>query len=623
MKQKKKSPSSSQGPSRNYFNPYETTSTSKRSHYTRSTYQEYRNSSSGMKSKQQVKKKTAVKPQSKGLSSSNVKKLSSQTKKASKKGQRVTQNKGAVNTKRMMNVEALTPEQRRMQMRKKKTELSRTQRLQMKRRRQLLFAFKIAFAMCATVGIVWGGMEVKDLLIRPTVSTQTVKVGTLDMSTLFDGIVFRNESVVYSEDQGNAKYIVAEGDKVEKDGIVYVLVDEENLASTATAQEDVDLKIYNEAENREATSGNQDQRYNLAQEVKAKFEEFYNNRYDGNTSNIYTLRSQLDSNVSNRTNLYTAEQEKNNQELVQLKQQIEANMENYQKGKVVTQSGIISYRMDGYETEDAAEAISNMTYQKYNQYRKATSVVRLAPSTLNKEDPIYKLVYNNEWYVVTYIDTKEDQWVEGQRYNLYFDEVTSKGIEFKLLSKKEEDNRTQLVFKTTNQIGSFLGIRDVSFSIGDKDLSGLKIPVQAIVELNLIKIPTAYCVTNNNVLGVYRKKGEITEFVPLQVQKVSDDMNYIIQDLTNASTLQLNDVIVESESGKTYQVTESETSSGVYVVNGQVASFKEIEILVQNGEYALVKNNAKSQLKEMDKIISNPKSIKKDQLLDDMKIQNE
>ena len=625
MKQKKKSSSSSKTPSPNYFNPYVTTPPRERGKVERlrprHTYQGTNPSSSGTKLKKQSSKKKASSVTKAPVTHIKSKKGTVSPKQTNKR-KSMSSNVAQAQRRRTQHLDALTPEQRRMQMRKKKAKMTMTQRNQMKRRRQLQFALKIIMVMGITIGMVWGGFMLKEMLTRPTVSTQLVKTGTLDTSTMFDGIVLRNEKVINSEEQGNAKYIVAEGEKVEKGGLVYVLVDEAKLAATTSEQEEVDTQIYNKAEKNAETSNNQDQRYNLDQEVKSKFEEFYNNRYDSSTSNIYTLRSQLDSNVSSRTALYTAEQEANYQELVQLKQQIATNLGNYQKGKVVAQSGIISYRMDGYETEDAVKAIGEMKYSQYNQYRKAASMVSLAPSTIDKEDPIYKLVFNNEWYVVTYINTKEDQWTLNQSYDLHFDEGTSKNIQFTLVSKKEEGERTQLVFKSTNQIGSFLGARNVSFTIGDKDTTGLKIPIQAIVELNMVKVPTAYCTTKDNAVGVYRKKGEITEFVPLQIQSQGTDMNEIVQDL-NDNSIKLNDVIVEPESGKTYQVKESEVVKGVYVVNGQVASFKEVEILVQNGDYALVRNSAKSELKEMDKIISNPKSIRKGQLLNDMKIQNE
>lgn len=623
MKQKKSSKSNAKtnvsNINRSYFNPYETSSSTNnarnaaRRNTTRSTY-------NGEKRKNSLRKiDTQVKVESKKQSGRKSRKTVNK-----KNAYSTPKSSQSIQIRRTNQKETLMSGQRRMPVRQRKPKtMNKSQQKQLKARRQMQFRLKVIAIMCMTVAVVWGGISLKESLIKPSISHQTVKVGTLDTATVLDGVIFRNEKIMTSEDEGYAKYIVAEGEKVQKDGIIYVLVDEENLATSTDAKEEVEAQIYNEAENKEATSNRQDERYNLDKEVKSKFEEFYNNRYDSSTSNIYTLRSQLDSSVTSRTDLYTSEQEKTNQELIALKQDIEANMENYQKGKAVTESGLISYQMDGFETEDAKAVIDALDYKGYSKYRRAGSVATLAPSYLSKEDPIYKIVTNNEWYVVTYIDSKDDQWTQGQSYNLRFDGISDQSIQFALQSKKEEENRIQLVFKTTNQIGKVLGLRDVSFTIGEEAHSGLKIPLEAIVELNLIKIPAEYVVTVNNVEGVYRKKNDNTEFIPINKQSIEEDMYYIVQDLTDLTKVQLHDTLILPEQEKTYEVTESEVSKGVYVINSQVAKFKEVEVLAQNEEYALVKYNSKSQLKEMDKIISNPKSIKQNQLLDDMKIQNE
>lgn len=621
MKQRKKTTSSPKIPQRSYFNPYETTP---REATSRNTYKQYAVSASSEEQKKKTQKSTSKKAPSRAAEANPKRpsKVSDQTKKVRKSNQSALKQQTRQKA-RPMSSEGLSPEQRRAQMRKK-VKVTKAQQLRLRRRRQYQTILRIGLVMCLTVSVVWGGIFLKEFLTKPTISTQIVKVGTLDTSNHFEGVIFRNEKVVYSEESGNVRYVVAEGEKVKKDGTIYVLVDEENLVTTTAAKEEVDSKLYKDAENDAALSNKQDERYNLEQEVKKRFEDFYNNRYESGTSYIYTLRSQLDSSVANRTNLYAAEQEKKNQELVALKEQLETNLGNYQKGKAATESGLISYRMDGNETENATQTMDSLTYDAYNKIRKSASTSTLGQSTINSGDPIYKVILNNEWYIVTYTEMKDaEAYTVGQSYMVNFDEPGAQAVSFSLASKKEEQNRVQLIFKTSNQIGDFLDSRAIKFSIGEKEASGLKIPNQAIVEQNLIKIPDAFCTEIEDKLVVYRQKGEVTETIELNVQYTQDDMKYIRQDLTDINNIQVNDVLVNQADGTTYQITEVETKQGVYVINNKVAKFKEIEILVQSGEYAIVKYTGKSQLKEMDKIISNPKSIKIDQLLDDMKIENE
>lgn len=624
MKQRKKTTNRSKTTQRSYFNPYETTTPGRAT--SRSTYKQY---VAALGSDERVKKTTSSKKASPKKSTNKAsglsKKQSSKTSDIKKvQKSKKTSNKQQTKQKaRAIPNSNLSPEQRRTQMRKK-VNVTKAQRLKMKQRRQYQMILRVTLVMCLTIGVVWGGISLKEFITKPTISTQIVKMGTLDTSNHFEGIIFRNEKVVYSEEAGNVRYVIAEGEKVKKEGTVYVLVDEKNLVTTTSEKEKVDTEIYNNAENDAVISNNQDARYNLEQEVKSRFEDFYNNRYENSTSYIYTLRSQLDSSVTNRTNLYAIEQEKKNQELVALKEEIETDLSNYQKGKAAADSGIISYRMDGNETENIQDTIDTLTYETYNKIRRTASISTLGQSEISSGDPIYKVILNNEWYIVTYVDAKEaEAYTVNQTYAINFDELGGQIVNFKLDAKKEEKTRVKLVFKTSNQINDFLDTRTVDFSIGEKATSGLKIPNQAIVEQNLIKIPTQFCTDIEGKTTVYRKKGEITETIELNVQYTQNDMQYIRQDLTDVNNIQVNDILINQEDGTIYQVSEVETKQGVYVINNKVAKFKEIEILVQSDDYAIIKYTGKSQLKEMDKIISNPKSIKIDQLIDDMKIENE
>ncbi len=623
MKQTKKINSKTPANHKDYFNPYASSvKTVQRNTVKREKQRTYdSNHISGLRQEDRMKKKSPQK--SKQLTKKPTHEPVSIAKKKMKRTQPQKATRSVSKGYTSPTVKQSSPEQRRMEMRKKKAHLTQSQRIRLKKQRQMRAVLKIIFVMGLTIGIVWGGLEIKEGLKKPSISYQTVKQGTLDMSTLFEGVLFRNEKIIESEDQGYAKYLVADGEKVEKDGIVYALVDEGKLEASTTAKEEIESQIYNEADKKKSLSSNQDLRYSIDQGLKNAVETFYNNRYDMNINNVYSLRSKLESSIASRTTIYVAEQVISNQEAVSQRKELEKNIESYQKGKVTGQSGIISYHMDGFETENALSAIQDMDYAAYTKYRKADGAVNLAPNEIKKGVPLYKLILDNVWYIVTYIDTKEDKWVLDQTYPLNFDEINSGSVQCTLISKKEEENRIQLVFKSSEQIERLLANRYVTFTMGEKEVTGLKIPLEAKVQLNMMKIPKEYVVTENNETGVYRQKGQAVEFVPITVYQKQEEVIEVIQDLEQDSGLKLNDILVKTDTNATYQVTESEIKDGVYVINNQMAQFVPIEILAQNSEYALVKYNNKSRLKEMDKIISNPKSIKNGQLLEQMNIQNE
>ncbi len=519
----------------------------------------------------------------------------------------------------------LTPEKRRQQL-KHNNRMSKKQIRRNKKRRQRRFALRIAVLMSFTTLCVWAVMQLVHILSKPSISYQVVQIGSVDTSKSLDGVFLRKEEVICAEQAGHVQYIVSEGEKVKKDGMVYVLVDEENLVKTTKEQQAFDEKVYNEAENRKAISSYQDQIYNLDENVKSQIKEYFDNRDEPSAQYVYNLRAQLEQGIDQRTTIYAEGQKANKEQMSALRQQIEQHKSQYQIGKLAPSAGIVSYKTDGKETIDVEASINDMTYNAYQEMIKSSIVTSLYQTAIEANEPVYKLILDNKWYVVSYIHEKDQEaYIEGKYYVLDFTETANCQVNFKLVSKKQEDDQhIQLVFETQDRMIDFLDMRYATFTIGEKNVTGLKIPLKAIVEQNMLKIPSSFCFEQNGKMGVYRQIGETTEFVSINIEGEEEEgYYYILQDLTNAKILQLNNVLVNPENSQTYQLTEIETKKGVYVINGKIAAFKPIEIAVTSGEYAIIDYNQKSKLKERDKIISNPKSIKLDQLLDDMTIQNE
>lgn len=587
---------------RDYFNPYETESRT-----TRKTYKKYK--------PDEVNKYRALKESKKKEEPKSKKKVVSKKKAVSKKKQTTTRAvKTPQHSKNVSSSQYLTPEQKRMNMRKQ-LEISQAQRIRLRNKRRRRMILKMTTLVAVIILSIYGAVNHLYKVQKSKVSTEVVKAGTLDTSVEFEGLIFRNEKVIASEEDGNVSYVVSEGEKVNKEGIVYVLVDQANLDKATLDNENIESDIYKEADKKGELSNYQKERYNLDEQVKQNLEEYYMGIYNTGTGDVYTLRNKLESNILNRTHLYTKEQEEQNNKVAIMKQEIEKNLDKYKKGKAVAASGIISYAMDGNEVENAKAYISKLSEQDFNKLIKGSTPTRLGSEKINKGDPIYKLVLDNNWYIVTYMESQMAQtFIEGNTYSFNMESAFNQPINFKLTSKKEENKKVKLVFETNNQIADFLQQRTIKFSIGEKSASGLKIPVTAVVEQQLLKVPIALTSEEEGYTVVYRKKGEITEKIKLNVQYSQDDMYYIIQNLMDASTIQVNDILVK-EDGSTYQVTDMETKQGVYVVNNQIAIFKEIEILVQNNEYAILKYTNSTKLKEEDRIVSNAKGIERNELL--------
>jgi hypothetical protein len=516
-----------------------------------------------------------------------------------------------------------SPELRKKQL-KERNKLSKSQIRKNKKRRQQRLIFNVTILMAFTVVTVWGGLNIKDILTYPRVSYQVVESGRIDNSRSFEGIIIRDEKVYYSESEGTMQTIIGEGERVKKEGEVCVLVDNNGLTQTEQEKDKTSSELYNAADKRKQLSYYQDDIYQIDTIIRDTLNTFYGDRDKDNTDYVYSIRTQLDSQVNKRTGLYMKEQSSSNTAIVQKLNLLDNRIGGLKYISIPGKSGIISYSIDGQETKLNSKTIDTMHYEMFKELND-NEYQNIGNNTyVTKGMPLYKVILDDIWHIVTYIDSKDGEFFkQGNSYTLDFDTVNHIKINFILKSKITEDKKIKLVFETSDQIGNFLGQRNVSFSIGNKNEEGLKIPLTSIVEQNMIRIPSEYKVQRDGEIGVYRKKGEVSEFVKIMPQYENAGGTYILQQIGEADCIQINDILSHPNNGSVVQIEEIQTTQGVYVINGKLAQFKAVNIYLQTNEYALIKYTADNELKELDKIISNPKSIKRDQLLQHMNIQNE
>ncbi len=516
-----------------------------------------------------------------------------------------------------------SPEIRKKQL-KENNKISKQELRKNKRKRKIRFIVKLTFIMVFTVAIIWGSISIKDLLTYPRVSYQIVQAGSIDHSKAFEGIIIRDEKVYYSQGEGMLHTIIAQGEKVKKNGEVCFLINNASLEQTLEEKNKISTELYKAADNREKFSYYQDDIYQIDTSIKNTINTFYGERSKNTTEYIYAIRNELENSVAKRTKLYVNEQNYMGEPVGHKLTALDVKMNQLQYINKTEQSGIVSYGVDGVEEQLTPQVIDTMSYSTFKDIRQNAHQNLGNNTHVTKGLPLYKVISDDRWYITTYIDIKEaEEYKEGQNYTLNFETVERLKVNFKLKTKKIEENKVRLVFETNEQMDRFLNLRVIDFSIGNKNEEGLKIPLQAIVEQNMIKIPSTYKIEKDGQAGVYRKNNEITEFIKISPQYEKDDEIYILQEIGTRDAIHIDDILHNPTTQETIKVSQMQTTEGVYVINGKLAQFKAINVYLKNNAYALIKYTANNELKELDKIISNPKSIKRDQLLQHMSIQNE
>ena len=111
----------------------------------------------------------------------------------------------------------------------------------------------------------------------------------------------------------------------------------------------------------------------------------------------------------------------------------------------------------------------------------------------------------------------------------------------------------------------------------------------------------------------YLENGEIsTETVEIEVYNFDSETREYYLD---SSMLEPGSILCRQDTQETYTVSRRATLIGVYNMNKGYADFKQVNILYQNDEYAIVKSNTKYGLNVYDYIVLNADAVSDDQFI--------
>lgn len=523
------------------------------------------------------------------------------------------------------NIDVKTPEERKAELRSK-NKMTRQQVQKQNKKRKKRVIKKMALLMVVVMFISYVCLKLIDLFMYPSVSYQTVQQGMIDNSRFHEGIIFRDETVYKSSKTGDIHYLIGESEKVAKDGSICLVAQSSEIEALKKQLYSLDSSLYNKQDKRNELSYYQGDIKQVNELLKLEMSNFIDSKYWENPKSVYTLRQSLDKTIEERTSIYIQDESNLTETIKGERGQVLESLKNNQAAIKSPVAGIVSYSLDGYEDQLNQQTLSQISFETYKNLTNSLRNLEIAMPPLQTEAnlPLYKVITSDRWKIVTYIDQAEAaNYEEGKYYNLYFNESKREYVRFKLETKGEEETKTKLVFSSNEYLSDFLNARQVNFSIGKNQAQGIKIPLKAIVEKNMLAVPKDYIVEEGSTKGVLKVTGQNDVFTEIKIQYEDEEFAYIMQQIDKAGSVDLDTVIKHPNKEDTYTINKLDTVQGVYVVNGQFTQFKRIAIELVNDEYAILKNTKENKLKQFDQIISNPKNIGEDQLLKYMNVQNE
>ncbi|MCM1118335.1 MAG: hypothetical protein NC543_03145 [bacterium] len=415
------------------------------------------------------------------------------------------------------------------------------------------------------------------------ISPYEVKEGSLAMNYTYRGIAIRQENIVIADKAGYINYYAREGERVACGDLVYT-VDETGRLNDYLQSADMGDNTLSERE--------------LA-ELKSEVINFIHGFRATDFDNTYNFKYNLKGTVMKLANVGLMQSIHNLNSSNELTDMVEFCRS--------SNSGIVTYWTDGYE-ELTPELVTAEMFDDRDYAPKQLLGVEL----ITQGDAVYKLSTNENWSLV--IPVEEEMGVMLQEKGTvkirFLKNQYESWATVRLIRGGDAKPYVQLDFN--NSMVTFATDRFVDIEIILNDEVGLKIPNSSIVQKDFYLVPSAYMTKGADgadgvILERYNEEGNIySEFLKTSIYNYDEENKEYYLD---SAALAIGSNIIMPDSQEKYTISRRATLTGVYNMNKGYADFRQINILYQNEEYAIVKSNTRYGLNVYDYIVLNAAAV--------------
>lgn len=311
-------------------------------------------------------------------------------------------------------------------------------------------------------------------LINKNTEVNLIQLGKISKSEFVTGFIIRDEEIVNIDSKNVLKAMIKEGEKVSKGEILFKYYSAEENEKKDKIKK-IDKKISAEIEKNEkdsfsAETKNIDKEILNLLELKTKIND---------TMKIEEYMNDIEE-LINKKSKYIGEFSENGSELKKLineRKNIEKEVESLGKTIKSPKSGILSYKIDGYEETAKTDDLSkydinflNKADQKINQY-------------INHSTEKVKIVNNFNSYIVIPSNSNETQNAkEGQKINLKINSNLIIEAKIKKINNKEDKTKV-LVLEINEGLKDLLEYRVIDLEIIWWNKTGNKILKSSLIKI--------------------------------------------------------------------------------------------------------------------------------------------
>ncbi len=410
-------------------------------------------------------------------------------------------------------------------------------------------------------------------LTKNQLSIYEVHEGSTAVDNHITGLILREEEVIYSQKAGYISYFLKEGARVAKNSPVYSVDETGQIASLASSNE-----ISTVLSKRDHA------------EIKHEIRNFRNNFSDSDFSGVYSFKEDAQSTVLDIINSSIINQSTS----LSQDTDITYSLDMVQSEK----SGVISFYTDSYEAV-TPETVTDTMFEAENYKRTSLRTTEMA--AINT--PIYKLVTSETWHIMlplTQLQYEELAGKEKITITVLEDDFTTSAA----LKLEQHGSSYYAQLTLDKYLTNYLEDRFIDIELNFDTEKGLKVPLSALVEKDFYLVPLEFFSLGAEsqkkglIVKEYGNNGEIKySFAVTDIYYDDGAYGYVDTELFGPGT-----DIKSATNSDEYTLSQTAKLIGVYNVNLGYAVFKRVEILNQNEEYCIIKDNTTGGLSAYDQI---------------------
>ncbi len=355
----------------------------------------------------------------------------------------------------------------------KRTEVQDKKKKGKKKFKKFLNKYKKKFLfiviLCLLIYVVY---LVVSLIKNPT-DTVYVEMGQIEEQETVVGYIIRDETVLIGDNYKNGiEQIKTEGEKVAKGEAIfrYYSNNEENLIQKI---QELDEEIDEAMAEEENILSSSDMKA-LESQIDSIIEGVYN---ESSLTNIQDAKQTISSNMTKKAQIAGELSPSGSylSKLIDERSEYENELNSGAEYLTATKSGVVSYRVDGYEEILTTDDFSKYTKEFLENLNLKTG--QIIPTSSESG----KIVDNYTCYIVSVMDSEYAKDAEvGDEVTLSL--PSGKEVDATIEYKTAEDDDFILTFKIKEGVEELISYRKISFNVIWWSESGLRVPNSAILE---------------------------------------------------------------------------------------------------------------------------------------------